>query len=192
MKSPGTSAKRLFVVAICLLPLACSSLTGVAAQGEPHGSSCSLPPVTLPLFDATPAADIAVATPPVSREAGTEATPEQIGTYTASLQLLVDCINTGDPAYVYAIFTREYLATWFVAPVNAYQPAFEQMIDQRVPADPGATPLSIASIDNVRLLDDSRLSGRVVLQSEMRWRDTLVLKQSGDDWLIDDVIRESR
>jgi hypothetical protein len=51
----------------------------------------------------------------------------------------------------------------------------------------------IDNIENVQVREDGRLSGRVVLSSGgQTWRDTLVLAQVGDYWLIDDVILESR
>lgn len=188
----GKRKSRLVMVMMSVLLCSVAVPHALGAQGEPSVSSCSLPPVTLPLFDATPAAAIAVATPTLDFNAGEEASAAQRETFISSLELLIDCVNTGVPAFAYAIFTPEYLATWFVSPVDAYQPAFEQTIAQNVPASADDESLTVDSIENVRVLNDGRLSGRVVLQSDMSWRDTLVLKQVGDDWLIDDVVRESR
>ena len=190
----GTGKRKAHRLLLPLVLVVCSVLLPpqVTAQGNAETASCTLPPVSLPLFDATPAADIAVATPTLTRDSGSPASPDQIETYRDSLQLLVDCINTGIPAYAYAIFTTGYLASWFVPPDGAYQPALEREIDQVTVPDTTLKPLQIVSIDIVRELDDGRLSGQVVLQSDMTWRDTLVLKKIGETWLIDDVIRESR
>ncbi len=158
-------------------------------------SDCELNAVTLPLFDATPAAEIpgAVATPASLDAIGQSAPAEDVETFGTALDALVACVNTGEPEYAYAIFTERYLASLFSDPDCFYQPAFERMIAQGVLAIGDSAPLTVAGIDNVVVLADGRLSGRVVTASAgMSWTDILVLQQVGDDWLIDDVIRISR
>lgn len=76
-------------------------ISGALAQRETREGV--LDPLTLPLFDATPAARIAD---------------------------IVDCINSGDPALQYAIFTQCYLAGQVADPSVTNQPAFEQHLSR--------------------------------------------------------------
>jgi hypothetical protein len=166
----------------------------VAAQSS-SAADCELDPVTLPLFDATPAAEIpgAIATPASPDATGQPASPEDTEIYRTALDALVACTNTGEPEYAYAIFTERYLASLFVDPDRFYQPAFERMIAQGDLDIGDSEPLTVENIDHVMVLADGRLSGRVVTTSAgISWTDILILQQVGDDWLIDDVIPVSR
>jgi hypothetical protein len=154
-----------------------------------------LPPVTLPLFDATPAAEVpgANSTPASLEDPARAATEEEIATFTAAVGVIVACINTGSAPLVNAVFTEGYLAAKFADPNKLYQPDFERKIEQAAATALPGEPLVIDNIENVQFREEGRLSGRVVLSSGgQTWRDTLVLIQVGDYWLIDDVILESR
>ena len=98
-----------------------TGMSGAVAQGDTSG--CVLDPLTLPLFDATPAARIAAT--PVSSTLVIDTSDETIR---GAVEDTVDCINTGDPAREYAIFTQRYLAGQFADPSISYQPAFEQQL----------------------------------------------------------------
>lgn len=181
------SRRVLLLGTLLLLSLVPGRLEAVAQD------ACPLDPVTLPLFDATPAAEIpgALATPAAPDDPGREATEEEITQFSDAINVLLSCINTGEGPLVFAIFTDRYLASGF-ADGDAYQPDLERTIAEYGSGLPGE-PLVLENVDNVRVRDDGRMSGQVVLASgEESWRDTLVLAQVGDYWLIDDVIRESR
>lgn len=166
---------------------------GATAQAPDTG--CQLRPVTLPLFDATPAAEIpgAVATPASPDTTGQPASRKDVERFNTALDALVACANTGEPEYVYAVFTERYLASLFVDPGRNYQPAFEQMIAQGDLDIGDSVPLTVESIDTVTVLADGRLSGRVMTTSAgISWTDILILQYVGDDWLVDEVIPVSR
>jgi hypothetical protein len=184
---------RMLKVAVLLAILAASVATATSAAAQ--DTACPLPPVTLPLFDATPAAEVpgANATPASPDDPARAATEEEITQFTAAVEVIVACINTGSGPLVNAVFTDRYLASRFADPTRLYQPDFERMIEQTAATALPAEPLVIDNIENVQVREDGRLSGRVVLSSGgQTWRDTLVLAQVGDYWLIDDVILESR
>jgi hypothetical protein len=161
----------------------------VTTQGDP--AACELPPVELPLFDATPASEIEGAdAPPASiDDPAREATDEEVSEFTAAVEVIVACINTGDNALANAVFTERYLASWFGESSVLYQPDFESKIDQPVLQGVSREPLVIDNIGNVAVRDDGRMSGTVELSTGgSTWADTLVLAKTGDHWLIDDVI----
>lgn len=177
-----------FLIAIVSIVVSQKALTQEMIPG------CPLEPVSLPLFNATPAAEIesAGATPASADDSGRTGSDEDIAEFESAIAVLLACINTENPALANAVFTERYLASWFADPTVHYQPAFERTIAEGSPGAQDRQPLELAGVEEVRVLDDGRLSGRVVLQSAgVTWRDTLVLRQVADIWLIDDVILES-
>lgn len=166
--------------AFVLLPLAGSSQ--VQVPGLP---ACELEPVTLPLFDATPAAIIAAtpASPPVNASAGTTLDAASIET---AIEAIVNCISSSDPALRYAVFTNRYLAEQLADPNRTYQPAFEQHLDSGVSTD---TPqYAIEAIEQPVPLGDGRVSVVVTLSADgTQYRDRLVLADLDGTWLIDEV-----
>jgi hypothetical protein len=153
-----------------------------ASAQSPEAGGCALAPVSLPLFDATPAAQIAAspaaATPEVS-EAVDDATIE------TAVEIIFSCINTGDAAYAYAVFTDAYLARLIIES-EAYQPALELDIDAHAPTASAA--FTVETIDAIEQLPDGRVSVTVTYgNGNGSFTDTLVLAQVGDSWLIDEV-----
>jgi hypothetical protein len=184
------------LTATAVLGLILGVLVGASpAVAQDESAICPLPPVTLPLLDATPASEIpgANATPAAPDDPARAATDEEVAEFTAAVEVIVSCVNTGNASLVNAIFTERYLASQFADPTVLYQPDFERLIEQSTTPALPAEPLVIDNIDNVQVREDGRMSGRVVLSSGgQSWRDTLVMAQVGQHWLIDEVILESR
>lgn len=152
---------------------------GVMAQREASG--CVLEPLSLPLFDATPAARIA-ATPATS--APTMDVGEDV--ILAAVEDIVDCINTGDPALQYAIFTQHYLAGQFAGSSMTYQPAFEQQLSLG-PADVEQS-FDLVGISDVTVPGSGFVSVTIELSSGgSTYRDTLELANVDGVWLIDSI-----
>jgi len=172
------------------LILACSVLVLFCARGSaqdqvPGSPSCPLDPLTLPLFDATPAVIIA-ATPAVGSTGTGDASPADVSTIEPAIEDIVACINTGDPAFQYAVFTDRYLAAHLADRSSTYQPAFEQRLDSGV--DPNAPGFMIESLADVTPLDDGRVSVVVSLSADgYQYEDRLVLVDVDGRWLIDEV-----
>lgn len=170
--------------------VACAALLLVPGGGSLHeqqtGSpGCELEPVTLPLFGATPAAIIA-ATPASVPVGGNPGPAPDAATIEAAIEVIVACVNIGDPAVRYAVFTDRYLAEQLADPARTYQPAFEQQLDSGVRM--GAPRFGIESIEQCELLDDGRVSVVVTLSADgARYRDRLVLADVDGVWLIDEV-----
>lgn len=146
--------------------------------------ACPLPPVGVPLFDGTPAETIA-STPVVSEEPDPAAFgDEAIGT---AVEVIVGCVNTGDPSFTYAVFTPRYLASQFISGSGHYQPAFEQALD--APAAPADTTFVVDSIEAIEPQEDRRVLVTIVLSSgEAMYRDSLLLAYVDGHWLIDEVV----
>jgi hypothetical protein len=167
---------------VAAVAMACASLLALAtkpvdAQGD---SMCTLPPLTLPLFGGTPVAEVATTTP---QAVPGPASAEEI---TAAVEQIVACVNTGDPALVYAVFSPRWLAGQFADPEVHYLPAFERMLDTTAPMP--AEPLALTSVEKVEPLPDGRVRVEAVFTSGTRtWHDTLVLVDSNGSWLIDEV-----
>ncbi len=156
-----------------------AGLSGAAAQ--PETGECVLEPLTLPLFEATPAVQIAAT--PIAPEINADSGDEAI---LAALGKIVDCINTGDAAYQYAIFTQRHLAEQFADPTQAYQPEFELQLSQG-PADVEEI-FELVDVSNITLRDDGLVSVLVELSAGGSvYRDTLVLANVDGAWLIDSV-----
>jgi hypothetical protein len=151
----------------------------VAGQGD---STCPLPPLVLPLFAATPAAEIA-ATPvdgsasPVLDQAGAE----------AAMAVIVGCSNSDDPAISYSIFTPPYLASLYADPTQTYQPAFELQIANGATGQEGT--FELVSVESVTSLPDGRTEvvATISAASAIYYTDTFVLVLVDGNWLIDDV-----
>lgn len=171
------------ILACSVLILFCAS--GSAREQVPGSRACPLDPVTLPLFDATPAA--IVAANPTAASTGTGgASPADVSLIEPAIEDIIACINTGDPAFQYAIFTDRYLAAQLADRSSTYQPAFEQRLDRGV--DPDAPEFTIGSISDITALNDGRVSVVVSLAVESsRYEDRLILIDVDGRWLIDDV-----
>jgi len=171
------------VLAWAALVLLC--MNGSAQEQVPASPRCPLDPVTLPLFNATPAAIIA-ATPAVAlADTDIDAPPDR-SVIEPVIADIVACINSGDPAFQYAIFTDRYLAAHLADRSSTYQPAFEQRLDGGVDSD--AAEFTIESIGDVTALDDSRVSVVVSLVADgFRYEDRLILANVDGRWLIDEV-----
>lgn len=166
--------------AFVLLPAA-----GSTQEQVPGSPACELEPVTLPLFDATPAAIIA-ATPASNAGSGDAGTAPDAATIEAAIEAIVNCISSSDPALRYAVFTDRYLAEQLADPKRTYQPAFEQQLDSGVSTD---TPqYSIEAIEQPVPLEDGRVSVVLTLAADgKQYRDRLVLADVDGTWLIDEV-----
>lgn len=161
------------IAAIGLLALLAPVAT---AQQE---SDCTLPPLTLPLFDATPAAIVA-ATP----VAAGESVPVEEEEIREAVEMIVTCANNTDPKLVNAIFTERFLAERFADPSATYLPAFEQSLD----SENGIVPTSLVldDVEGITPLNDGRVSVVAVISSSTStFRDTLILASVDGNWLID-------
>lgn len=149
--------------------------------------SCSLTPITLPLFAATPPADLTtpVAATPAS-DAVRQPTAEEASDIQSGVATLVACINTGNPRLVYAIFSEHYLATQYADTALAYLPAFEQQLDgPTVPVEP---PFVLVGVTRIQVLADDRAQVTVTIsQMQESWTSTLTLVRINGAWLIDGV-----
>lgn len=176
------SPPRLLTIAV--LAVAIAGLDAVAPATSRAGAGCSLPPVPLPLFDATPPAVIA-ATPP-THDAAPEASDEEIA---AAVEAIIACANSTSQADRYAVFTDRYLAALFMSATPADQPAFERMI--ATGALPKAGTATLSRVTDIVRRDD----GRVDVTMHITGRngsvmDRVTLAWDGDRqaWLIDAVV----
>lgn len=144
-------------------------------------ASCELTPLTLPLFDGTPIAELATpaATPAIMEITEVEAT--------AVLEQYTACTNTGDPTLVWAMFTPRWFSSEFANSEEHYLPAFEYEIAN---GEYGVTnPLELVSVDEIRSQNDGRVAVTATFSSgEMEWTDTLILANIDGQWLIDEVV----
>ncbi|MCA9832647.1 MAG: nuclear transport factor 2 family protein [Thermomicrobiales bacterium] len=144
-------------------------------------ATCTLTPLSLPLFDATPLAELAS---PVATQAGGLISEDEAHTV---LEMYVACTNTGDPTLVWAMFTPRWFSTTFAETGAHYLPAFEYEI-----ANSGYVvedPLEFISIDGIEMTDDGRAAVTATFASaDLTWTDTLILMQIDGQWLIDDVV----
>jgi hypothetical protein len=173
---------RLFCFLVVLVLAVAGGESAATATEEDAGGACTLDPVALPLFDATPAASI-VATPASTGMTG----PVDSGEIEAAVEMVVACLNTGEPRYVYAVFTERYLAEMLADPEVTYQPELERAIDQNVAIDSGIYTLE--AIEAIEQQADGRVAVRIVLDTGVRtFTDTLLLAQVEDTWFIDGVV----
>ncbi len=172
------------------LILACAVLVLLPTDAAPHQQvsgtpACLLPQVTLPLFDATPAAVIA-STPVLPADGPENMVLPDAATIERAVGMIVACINTGDPALQYAVFTDRYLAEQLADPSVTYQPAFEQEI--ATGADTATSNILVDSIDELTPFEDGRVSVVVSLSAnDATYEDRLVLVNVEGNWLIDEV-----
>lgn len=146
---------------------------------------CSLDPIDLPLFEATPAAAIA-ATPQQPDETVTDPSDDEM---IDAAGMLVACTNDDSAAVRYAVFTDRYLASLFVGRQPADQPAFEQMIatGESSPKEPSI----LESVSDIELMDDGRVAVTLAIstpQGEINDRLILVWDEEADTWLIDEIV----
>lgn len=177
-------------VVLLALALAVASLLAARVSAVDAQTGCALPPVTLPLFQGTPAAAIATPAAPTSNLTGRPLTEDEQAEATQAVRTIVGCLNSGEPKDVYAVFTRRYLAALFTGPRPAYQPAFEQMIaEDRSNASQASPAFVLKNVRDGLMLEDGRIVVTIDLQGRHEtWHDRLVLVQSGQHWQIDEVV----
>lgn len=148
------------------------------AQAE---SSCELTPLALPLFDATPVAELSTLAAAPTDEGLTEEEATEI------LEMYVACTNTGDPTLVWAMFTPRWFSSEFANTEEHYLPAFEYEIANG--ENEVINPLMLESIDEIEVQDDGRVAVTATFSSaEVQWTDQLILANVSGQWLIDDVV----
>lgn len=177
---------RIFSIRTALTaPLLSLGLLGAVALGgalaQPESGECDLEPLTLPLFAATPAAQIAAT--PAATSPGVVPDEETIR---EAIDTIVECVNTGEPSYQYAIFTERYLAGQFADPAETYQPQFEYDLSLG-PAD--VVPVfELVSASDITILADGRVSVTVeVASAGTTYRDIFTLANVDGVWLVDEV-----
>lgn len=165
-------------------------LTGVVlisstVQGSAQESvGCMLDPISLPLFDATPAA--VIVRTPVATHDTPEPTEEEM---TAAAKMLIACTNETSQASRYAVFTYRLLALQFIADEPAYQPAFERMIATGETPDPGSNEFQ--SISDIEPLEDGRVAVTLHISTpDGDFQDRVVLAWDPEQgaWLIDGIV----
>lgn len=183
----GRATSRLLLLAFALVAMSLLSSPAPRADAQ---TSCTLPPVMLPLFQGTPAAAIATVATPVANLAGRPLTDDEQAETMQAVRTIVACLNTGEPKDVYAVFTPRYLAALFTGPHPAYQPAFEQMIgENRVNPAQTQPAFMLKNVRDGLMLEDERIVVTVDLQGhDETWHDRLVLARAGNHWLIDEVV----
>jgi hypothetical protein len=154
---------------------------GLASAGDASDASkCTLAPLTLPLWDATPAAVIAET--PVASTA-VEITEAEIE---AAVAVIVACINTGEPVSIHAIYTDRYLAEQFADPTVTYLPEFEQSLALNEPQV--TDQFTLEDVSDITPLDDGRVSVTIALSNGVStFNDTLTLAYQDGTWLVDGV-----
>lgn len=174
LRFPSRTIRSIQAIAVVSLLVLFAPVA--TAQEE---SECALPPLTLPLFDATPAAIVA-ATP---IDSGGPATVDE-AEIRAAVEMIVTCANSADPRQVNAIYTERFLAERFADPTVANQPAFEESLDRETGTIP--TSLVLDGVEDITPLEDGRVSVVAVISSSTStFRDTLILANVDGDWLID-------
>ena len=177
-----TMTFRLLPVALILAALVTTqiALSGAGAQ-TPAPEGCTLSPVTLPLFDATPAAVIAAT--PATTSGVMEVDEDEIR---SAIGVIVACINSNDAAYQYAIFTDHYLAEQFADPTQTYQPQFEQQLARgETDTDSG---FSLVGIPQITPQANGMVSATILLSNGIRvFNDTVLLAYVDGVWLIDSI-----
>ena len=184
---------RLCTNRLAVLVLGLAIVTGVTvssglAQGTPNvsPSTCSLQPVSVPLFGGTPAAIVA-ATPAASPAPDPAPAMADPAVIMDAASVIVACINTGDPAFEYAVFTPRYIAAQFVDEAGHYQPEFELILDS--PAPPVSPSFTLEAVEGIEPQADGRVRVTLVLGSaQATFRDTFLLANIEGQWLIDEVV----
>jgi hypothetical protein len=173
-------ARTLAIAASVALGLA----TGSAfAQGTAVVFDCALEPLAVPLWGGTPAAEVA-ATPVASPSAADAGIDE--AEIEAAVEVIVACMNTGEPQLMFAIYTDRFLASRYADPTTTYLPEFEQRLAENVPEP--ANQFVLQGVSEITPLDDGRVSVKVALVSgATTFDDTLVLANQDGTWLIDEI-----
>jgi hypothetical protein len=177
-----TSSRGWLITLLGLLAVVTGHSSPNALGQTPAAQACALEPVSLPLFDATPAVDIANA--PVATTTVFTIDEDEIR---FAVETFVECMNSGDAAYQYAIFTDRYLANLFVEPALAYQPQFEEQLARGPTGQAGG--LRLIGVKAIKLLDNGTVSLVVEIGAGFTsFQDTLILATIDGVWLIDDVV----
>lgn len=151
------------------------------APGTQAQATCEMTPLTLPLFDGTPVAQLAT---PAASPANVEPTENDARDV---LEIYVACTNTGDPTLVWAMFTPRWFSAEFADPEKHYLPAFEY--DIATGHNDVTDPLVLVSIEEVDPQEDGRVAVTATFGSgDMEWTDQLILANVNGQWLIDDVV----
>lgn len=159
-------------------------LAGGTAGTAAQVAGCTLEPIGLPLFDATPASVI-VATP-ASSDDMPEPTEEVI---LAAAEGIVACTNETSQALRYAVFTERLLAIQFTKDNPAYQPSFERMIATGQATETGTNRLE--GISDIEIMDDGRVAVTLHISTPGgTYSDRVVLAWVADQeaWLIDGIV----
>lgn len=165
-----------FVIALLISMMVLFPVPGVTAQ-----PTCELTPLSLPLFDGTPVAQLATPTSSPATEV------LDIEEATAILEMYVACTNTGDPTLVWAMFTPRWFSAEFADSEEHYLPAFEYEI--ALGEVEVVNPLSLESVDDIEPQDDGRVAVTATFSSgNMEWTDQLILAHVDGQWLIDEVV----
>lgn len=165
-----------------LAVLVCAA--GAAPATAQDGNQCPLQPISLPLFEATPAAVI-VQTPTASADAP-EPTEEEL---TAAAEGLIACTNESSQAVRYAVFTDQLLALQFTKDDPAYQPSFERMIATGELSEPGSNVLQ--GVSDIEPLDEGRVAVTLHISTpdgELEDRVVLAWDADREAWLIDGIV----
>ena len=166
---------------VLVLVLNVALISAQARAQTPVATTCELTPLTLPLFGATPIAELA--TPQASPLASDLSEAEA----TEVLAMYVACTNTGDPTLVWAMFTPRWFSTQFADSEDHYLPAFEYEI--ATGNAPVTDPLKLGSVDAIESLPDGRVGVTATFSSaNQNWTDQLILVNMDGNWLIDDVV----
>lgn len=151
---------------------------GPPAQAQP---SCELTPLTLPLFNGTPVAQLATAEATPATDVLTENEVVEI------LEMYVACTNTGDPTLVWAMFTPRWFSTEFADSEEHYLPAFEYEIANS--QEMVENPLDLVGVEEIEMHIDGRVVVTATFESgNTQWTDRLILANVDGQWLIDEVV----
>lgn len=185
-----TAGRTLAIGAACLATMLASG-TAFAQQATPEPvlptASCTIAPLTLPLFGGTPAVTFIATPQAVETSSLASVDPATEASVQAGVADILACLNVGEPKQTWAIFTQGYLARTFGNLETAYLPAFEQSLD----SEP-ASPAPVYAIQGLTV-DGQTADGRVVVSLTLTsgsevWADRLVLAEIDGHWLIDEVL----
>lgn len=187
-----------------VLGLALGLSIGIAAMGASSGSvvaqsatpdavmpnqSCALPPLSLPLFGGTPAAQLATPMAAIDLASLTPLDAATEASIRDGVDSIIACINSGDPRQVYAIFTTAYLARTYGDPTRAYLPAFEQKLDG-MPMPP-TSPFALDDLTIAGAASDGHAVITLTISAGATvWTTNMALLNVDGHWLIDAVLPE--
>ena len=175
--------RRFRTLAIVTTVAICVATGAASAQESTTDPNCTLAPLSVPLWNGTPAADVA-ATPVASPSAVAAEIDE--AEIEAAVNVIVACMNTGEPQLMFAIYTDRFLASQYADPTTTYLPEFEQRLAENAPEP--ANQFVLQGVSEITPLDDGRVSVKVALVSgATTFDDTLVLANQNGTWLIDEI-----